>query len=65
MLRRSAEDMENSLIDDNPENKCIKNKCIKNTQIIICLLTSYGLFYGLGFYVGFYIETHNDDGSNI
>lgn len=60
MRRTVAEDMENSLIDDP-----VENKCIKNTQIIICLLTSYGLFYGLGFYAGFYIETHNDDGSNI
>ena len=67
MLRKTAtEDMEKSLLDDNPvENKCIKNKCIKNTTIIICLLTSYGLFYGFGFYTGLYIENQNDDGSNI
>ena len=61
MRRTVAEDMENSLIDENP----VKNKCINKTRIVICLLTSYGLFYGIGFYAGFYIETHNDDGSNI
>lgn len=61
MRRTVAEDMENSLIDDPP----VENKCIKNTQIIICLLTSYGLFYGLGFYAGFYIGRGWDDGSNI
>ena len=61
MLRKTAEDMENSLLDENS----VENKCIKNTTIIICLLTSYALFYGFGFYTGLYIENRNDDGSNI
>lgn len=63
MLRKSqAVDMENLL--ELPEDKN-KTKCLHKCGVVICLFSSYAMFFGLGFYASMHSGFCSDDGSNI